>query len=197
MRSVQWLRTLQAQRDLHGKTVFSVPELCNLSGSSPGSINVELSRLLKAGVIERCAPGQYALPGASTPEALLPQLDTGAYITGLYALFRHNLVTQVPSEITCFTNRRHNRSSVRKTPHGIFRFVSVSPRFYMPPDEGVLAGPEQALCDWYLTLRRAGLTPTSQATLRLPGKIDPAKLANVLPRYPNTVRQMLRNLLAP
>jgi hypothetical protein len=196
MRAIQWQRCLQEQRERYGKMVFSVAELCNLSGSKPRTVNVQLSRLLKAGVVERCANGKYAMPGAADAESLVSHLDSGAYITGLYAMMRHNLVTQAVTEIMCFTNRRHNLSRMRRTTVGTFRFVCVSPRIYAPPEGGTLASAEQAICDWVLMLKRAGLDAKGQATLRVEGKVDRKKLEEeVLGRYPKTVRDEVMELL--
>ena len=196
MRAIEWQRCLESQRELYGKTILSLPELCHLSGThNLLSMKVQVSRLVKAGVLQRCAIGKYALPGAADPETLLPYLDSGAYMTGLYALSRHNMITQVPTEITCFTNRRHNLSRVRQTAVGVFRFICASPRIYSRPQEGVLASPEQAICDWVLSLRHQGLVPSGQVTLRLSGKLKLNQLKKHLQRYPATVRQDVLGLL--
>ncbi len=109
MKASEWQRYLESQRRRHGKTIFTVTELATVSGRPPHALNVELDRLCKRQLMVRYARGKYGLPEAGTPEALLPYLDSGAYITGAYAMYRHNLATQVPTEIVCFTNRRHGR----------------------------------------------------------------------------------------
>ena len=45
-------------------------------------------------MIARYATGVYGLSGRATPEQLVPVLDDGAYITGAYALYRHNLIAK-------------------------------------------------------------------------------------------------------
>ncbi len=74
---------------------------------------MELARLRDQQIIEKYAHGLYGLPGAVTPQVMVPAIDSHAYITGHYALFGHNLVTQMPVVITCFTDRRSPRRGAR------------------------------------------------------------------------------------
>ena len=194
MTSSQWRTCLHEQHRLHGKTVFTVTELANISGHSPHVLSVELHRLCTQQILVRYAQGRYGLPDAVTPESLVKHLDPGAYITGAYALHRHNLITQVPVEITCFTNRRHNRSRIRSTPLGRFAFICVRPPVYSPPDDAPLAPPEQALCDLIFLMRRKGLDAQSQFTFRGLDRLDAQTLAHIAPRYPVTVIKMLHDM---
>lgn len=195
MKARDWQRYLETERKSHGKIVFTVTELANVSGSKPHVLNVELDRLCKQGIIVRYTRGRYGLPDAVTPETLLPHLDAHAYISGAFALHRHNLITQMPVEITCFTNRRHNRSRVRMTPVGRFTFMCVQPRVYAPPTEGVLAGLEQALCDYIFLMRRRGIAPSSQVTFRGLHGLDAKALQERAARYPKSARQSLTEIL--
>jgi hypothetical protein len=194
MKARDWHRYLETERKMHDKKVFTVTELANASGSTPHVLNVELHRLCKQGIVARYARGRYGLPEAVTPESLLPHLDGQAYITGAFALHRHNVITQMPLEITCFTNRRHSRSRVRTTPVGRFTFVSVQAGVYSPPAEGVLAGPEQALCDYIFLMRRRGISPASQVTFRGLSALNIAALQERASGYPKTVRQTLAKI---
>jgi hypothetical protein len=195
MKARDWQRYLENERKTQGKAVFTVTELANVSGSTPHVLNVELDRLCKQGIIVRYARGRYGLPEAVIPEQLLPYLDTHAYITGAFALHRHNLITQMPVEVTCFTNRRHNRSRVRTTPVGRFTFVCVQSAVYAPPAEGVLAGPEQALCDYVWLMRQRGFAPASQVTFRALNGLDSNTLQERATRYPQRVQRMLIEIL--
>jgi hypothetical protein len=123
---------------------------------------------------------------------LLPTLDTCAYITGLYALQRHNLVTQTVREITCFTMRRHNRSRVRNTPLGRMVFACVRRPIYAPPQEGFIVPPEQALCDFVYFTLRAKLRPESLVSFRRLETVDPSFLQSISERYPSTVCRWLK-----
>ena len=194
MKAREWQRFMDTQRRQHAKTVFSVTELANAAGVSLHVLNVELGRLVRQGVVVRYARGKYGLPGAVAPEELLSALDAHAYLTGAYALHRHNLVTQAPTEITCFTNRRHNRSRARTTPVGRFTFVCVSPQVYALPRDSLLAGPAQALCDFVYLLGRHGLDPRALVTFRRLDVIHDDDIAALGSRYPATVLRAVEHL---
>jgi len=194
MKARVWQRFMDEQRRQHGKTVFSVTELANVAGVSLHALNVELGRLLRQGVILRYARGKYGLPGIESPEDLLPDLDSNAYITGAYALYRRGLITQAPAEIMCFTNRRHNRSRVRATPVGRFTFVCVKRGIYALPEDGLIAGPEQALCDFVYVLSRRGIEPRALVTFRRMDTIGWKAIDALSRRYPASVAQRVREL---
>jgi hypothetical protein len=187
MKSREWQRYLEAQQQRHGKRFFTLTELANVADASRAVIKVEVGRLVRQGVMVRYSRGNYGLPDAVRPEELLPSIDPFAYITGAYALHRHNLVTQVPTEITCFTSRRHNLSRVRLTPAGRLVFVCVSARVYHPPAGGLIAAPAQALCDFVYLACRHGADPQALATFRQVDQIAEDELARLRPRYPATV----------
>lgn len=194
MKALEWIRFLGEQRTRYGKVLFRVTELANAAGRDSHALNVELSRLLKKGVLVRYANGLYGQPGTVNVEQLTMALDPSAYITGLYALHRHNLITQVPVEITCFTNRQHSHSRKRKTPLGGVVFVHVSPQIYCKPQEGVIAGPEQALCDFVYLARRRGVDPLSLLTFRNLEKLSVRELSAMLKNYPATVADAVREI---
>ena len=195
MTALQWHRYLEQARLRDHKTVFTVTELANIANVAPHSLNVQLGRLVGQGVIVRYASGKYGLPGRVSPEDLVGPLDSGAYITGLYALSHHNLVTQWPTTITCFTNRRHNRSRIRKTPIGTFSFVCVSGRIYDHPAEGNIVRAEQAFCDWLYLCSRKNVAPESQVTFSDLSGLREEVLADLLPRYPGTVARETARIL--
>ncbi len=195
MNAFAWQRYLNAERRAHGKVLYTVTELAHVAGVSREALNVELARLRRRGVIERYAQGLYGLPGEVSPEVLLPAMDSWAYMTGSYALFMHNLMTQAPERITCFTTRYTPRARERHTPVGRFFFVCVRGRVYAPPPEGVLASPLQALCDFVYLMRRQGVTPEQVATFRHLPDADSPEAATILQRYPATVQRHVRRLV--
>ena len=81
-----WRKFLEEQRDRHGKVLFTVTELANVAGVSRAALNVELARLRDQEIIAKYAHGLYGLPGAVSPQVLVPAIDSHAYITGHYAL---------------------------------------------------------------------------------------------------------------
>ena len=171
MKALDWKRYLDGQVEQHAKRVFTLAELAHISGRSGAALNVELTRLRKSKLLERVARGVYAAPGRATLLDVLPWIDDRAYVTGAYALHAQGFITQTPSEIICFTDRRHFRSA-RVTSVGRLRFVVIKPPVYAPPKKGCLASPEQALCDLGWMADRAGTDLRSLYTFR---KLDRLK----------------------
>jgi hypothetical protein len=192
MKALHWLQFMNTQRRAHGKTVFSATELANAGNTNMHTLNVDLGRLLRKGVLVRYAHGKYGLPDGVTPEAVVTAVDAEAYVTGAYALYRHGMITQIPREITCFTNRRHNRSRIRTTPLGKLIFVCVGPGIYSHPADSAIAVPEQALCDFIYYLLRRGLRPDSLVTFRNLDAANPSP--QLLDRYPASVRKTVAAL---
>jgi hypothetical protein len=123
-----WRTFLQHQHEQHGKVLFTVTELAHVAGVSRAALNVELSRLRRQAILEKYAHGLYGLPGIVSVEALVSAIDPHAYITGHYALSMHNMVTQVPTTVTCFTDRRSPRARQRTTPENLTCRVRCSCR---------------------------------------------------------------------
>jgi hypothetical protein len=188
MKTLEWQKFFSDQRAQHGKVVFSVAELANAAQTSLHAVNTELGRLLGRGIINRYAHGRYGPTQGVDPEDILSVVDPGAYITGFYALFRRHLVTQVPTEITCFTHRRHNRKSDRITPAGKLRFICVPPSVYARPEGQAIAPAEQALCDFTWLNLRDGIDPQSLVTFENLVTLSRRRLNKALRRYPEKVR---------
>jgi hypothetical protein len=195
MKALDWMKYLESQGRQYGKTLFRVAELANVAGRNAHALNIELARLVKKEVLVRYATGVYGLPNRASLEALVSVLDGGAYLTGIVALSRHNLVTQMAHEITCFTNRRHNRSRTRMTPFGRIVFVCVHPRIYQKPPEGFMAPPEQALCDFVHLNLRQGLEPSTLVTFRGLKGLSKKILNKLWEHYPSKVKQKTMELL--
>lgn len=196
MKASEWQQSLQKFREHHGKVVFTPTELANISGHSMPVLKNTLRRLCDHGILQQYVPGKYGLPGAVQVEDVVSSVDTGAYITGLYALYKVGLVNQTPRRIHAFTNRRHNRSRVRRTEFGALAFVCVQRPVYSRPEDSDVAGPEQSLCDFVYLLRRRGLTADSLVSFRELHKIDITELERHLARYPKTVDREVHRLLS-
>jgi predicted transcriptional regulator of viral defense system len=195
MKANVWRKYLEEQRDRHEKVLFTVTELANVAGASRAAVNVELTRLRQQEIIAKYAHGLYGLPGAVTPQVLVPAIDSHAYITGHYALYRHHLVTQVPVIITCFTDRRSPRARERVTPVGRLVFICVQSAVYFPVSDGAIASAAQALCDYVYLSRRQGTAPEDLVTFRNLDRLRDADFSSILARYPNSVREHVERLL--
>ena len=159
MRANAWRKYLEEQRERYGKVLFTVTELANVSCASPTALNVELARLRGQEVIVRYAHGLYGMPRAVSPQILVPAIDSHAYITGHFALYGNQMVTQMPVTITCFTNRRSPRAQERVTPVG--RLV-----FRLCAEQRILAGARRSDCDSgtsALRLRLSFASPRSRS----------------------------------
>lgn len=194
MKSNAWREFLQQQRDQHGKVLFTVTELANVAGVCRAALNVELARLRGQAILAKYAHGLYGLPGAASIETLVAAIDSHAYITGHYALYVHGLVTQGPTTVTCFTDRRSPRARERQTPVGRFVFVCVRSGVYAPLPENTIAPPAQALCDYVYLARRQGVRPESLVTFRNLQRCRTADCADLLARYPITVQDHVERL---
>ena len=188
MKAQDWQNFFAEQRASHGKVVFSVTELANAARTTLHALNTELGRLVRRSLIARYAHGQYGPVQGVAPEDLVSQIDSGAYITAFSALFRRHLVTQAPNEVTCFTDRRHNRKTARITPAGKLRFIRVPSAIYAKPPQRVLASPEQALCDFAWLSLGDGIEPQSLVTFRNLDSLNHRRLKQILRRYPEKVQ---------
>ena len=195
MRANAWRKYLEEQRVRHGKVLFTLTELANVAGASPAALNVELARLRRQGIIMRYAHGLYGVPGEVLPQVLVPAMDAHAYITGHYALYSYQMVTQMPVTITCFTDRRSPRARERVTSLGRLIFVCVRGRVYRPVLEAAIAPPAQALCDYVYLAHRHGTEPEALVTFRNLARIQAEDLAPILVRYPVSVQKHVARLL--
>lgn len=197
MRANAWRKYLEEQRARHGKVLFTLTELANVACASPAALNVELARLRRQGIIMRYAHGLYGMPGEVLPQVLVPAIDAHAYITGHYALYGYQMVTQMPVTITCFTDRRSPRARERVTSLGRLIFVCVRGRVYRPVLEAAIAPPAQVLCDYVYLSRRHGAEPEALVTFRDLARIRAEDLAPILVRYPVSVQKHVARLLHP
>ena len=197
MKASVWQRFFEEQRDGHQKVLFTVTELANVAGVSRTALNVELTRLRRRDVLAKYAHGLYGLPGAVTAETLVPAIDSHAYITGHYALYQHQLVTQVPTRITCFTDRRSPRARQRETPVGRLVFVVVRTAVYAPVVEGGVASPAKRYaitCIWP-AVREPGRRAWSRSAICSAFARRTSRMR--LARYPIAVQEHVLALVAP
>lgn len=194
MHAIEWRHILDALAAQYGKHLLTRSELANVAAAHSAQVDdKEISRLLKHGVLKRYAHGLYGLPGLNDVRLLIPLLDESAYITGRYGMFQHGLLSQVPAEITCFTQRGRNFRRRVQTAFGTVRLSCVRPPVYCQPASGVVAPPEQCLCDWLFLVLGEGRRPEGMGTFFL-GTLDDSKLWTLLNSYPASVRRCLKRL---
>ena len=198
MKANAWRKFLEEQRDRHGKVLFTVTELANVAGTSRAALNVELTRLRRPGDHRRSMPhGLYGLPGAVSPQVLVPAIDSHAYITGHYALYRtppgdpdarHHHLLHGPAE-----SPGAGASHAGRAPGLCVR----AERVYFPVSEGAIAPPAQALCDYVYLSRRQGTAPESLVTFRNLARVRDADFPRILARYPISVQEHVERLSHP
>jgi len=197
MRAIEWHRYLLEQRERHGKMLFSVSELANIGSTTPAALNLALIRLVAGGVLARYVRAWYGLPGQVDIDHLIRAIDGGAYITSTASLYRHGLITQIPMQTLCFTNRRYNRARERRTPLGTLVFACVQRPIYDPPPDGEIRAPAaQALFDFVYISRRDGVDPQSNVTFRNIRKVNSIEIARIGGRYPSSVRRQVEAIVA-
>ncbi|HWX21192.1 MAG TPA: hypothetical protein VN578_14930 [Candidatus Binatia bacterium] len=195
MRTLAWQQFFTEQREQHGKVIFSVAELANVSQTSLHNVNTELGRLVQRGLITRYAHGRYGLPKGVETETIIASIDSSAYITGHYALFLNQVVTQVPTEIACFTSRRHNRQKNCVAPAGKVQFVCVPSCIYNKPPGATSASAEQAFCDFCWLALRKGIEPQSLVTFKNLHNLNFKNLCLCMKNYPEEVRQAVTRII--
>lgn len=86
-----------------------------------------LSRLVRQGLLERIARGQYRLPGQPMTEhhtlAIVARAVPHGVICLLSALSFHGIGTQIPAEVWLAIDRRERRPSLRYPPLRVVRFT--------------------------------------------------------------------------
>jgi hypothetical protein len=187
MTAIQWIKTLEKQYRDFNKSVFTTTELASLSGQSRHFLLVQLSRLVKKGVLIRYKRGLYG-EKEQPVEELIPYLDSSAYCTGQYALFKYGLTTQIPTTVTCFTKRHHCRNRIISAGSNTFEFFKPKAAIYSCP-ESKMAMPEQAFCDYVYYCRNRGLNPSSISTFRKLSSLNKMEVEKICINYPGTVQK--------
>jgi hypothetical protein len=148
-----------------------------------------LRRLARAGLAVPIRRGLWLLDREIDPLLLTEHLTAPypSYVSLQTALFRHGLISQIPSITYAVTLGRDRRIN---TPFGGYSFHHLPPEFFggwaVPPRSGLkLATPEKALADFlYLTPTRTRLF-AALPELELPAAFSPARTRAWLRRIPS------------
>jgi hypothetical protein len=103
MRVDDWLDLFRENRT---KSLFSLSDLVLLTGDDRSSLSVQLSRLVRSGVVERPVRGWYSNPFAPpSDEELAMVVRRPSYISMEYGLARRGILSQTVHVLTLVTTR--------------------------------------------------------------------------------------------
>ncbi|MGO9829734.1 MAG: type IV toxin-antitoxin system AbiEi family antitoxin domain-containing protein [Myxococcaceae bacterium] len=172
-----------------GVPMFTTADAAAVLKLSTSAASHTLRRLARAGLVVAARKGLWALDRDIDPLLLPEHLSAPfpSYVSLQTALFRHGMISQIPSVVYAVTLGRSRRID---TPFGGYSFHHLPPELFggwaVPPKSGLkLATPEKALADFlYLTPTRTRLF-TSLPELELPPAFRPAQTRAWLRRIPS------------
>lgn len=146
MKVARWLQLFKEHPD---KRIFSLADLQQLSGVQKEVLYVEMSRLVKSGVLTRLGQGWYANPfHPPLVEEVAMALRHPSYLSLEYALSAHNILSQMALTLTLITTKLPYRFKGEST---VFEYHQISRKYffgYYFHGHANIAYPEKALLDW-------------------------------------------------
>ena len=141
----EWLNFF---RKYHEKKLFSLSDLVQLTNEKKSSLSVQLTRLVKANIINRAAQIWYENP-FNTPsfEEIAMVVRYPSYLSMEYALSKHGILSQMAYTLTLVTTKL---PYTHKTKKSIYEYHQISSSlFWGYKKEGTVltAEPEKALLD--------------------------------------------------
>lgn len=188
-----------------GVPVVTTSDARTVLGLSGSAASHTLRRLARVGLVVPVRNGLWALDRELDPLLLAEHLSAPypSYVSLQTALYRHGMISQVPSVVYAVTLGRDRRY---RTPFGPYSFHHLPPELFggwaTPPRSGLkLATPEKALADYlYLTPTRSRLF-SALPELELPPRFSIEMTRGWLERIPNRrlrtiARRRLEEILA-
>lgn len=145
MKVDEWLRFFKQHRE---KSLFSLSDLLLLTDESKPSLKVQLTRLVKGGVVTRAVKGWYENPfNTPTPEQIAMVLRYPSYISLEYALAKQGILSQRTHTLTLVTTKLPYTYS---TSTNEYEYHQIKPELfsgYRREGKFLIAEPEKALID--------------------------------------------------
>jgi predicted transcriptional regulator of viral defense system len=145
MKVDEWLALFRENRS---KKLFTLSDLVLLTGDKRSSLSVQLSRMVRSGIIERPVRGWYANPFAPpSDEELAMVIRQPSYLSLEYALARHGVLSQTVHVHTLVTTRLPYTFRMGRR---VFEYHQVKKdlfRGYQKEGYVLVAEPEKALLD--------------------------------------------------
>lgn len=193
------MKTIKILRELEriGKEYYTPADMAKITGLAGGSLNVRISRLKKAGVIDSSGRGIYTVPGIKTdPEKAANDAVYPSYISFRSALSKYGVISEVPYVLEMATTK----STRRKRIGGIdvlYRKLKKNLFFGYVLAKGVfIAEPEKAFLD-LLYLKCTGKEKDPGPVKMDIKKLDIAKAMKYTSRFPGKVRTAAVKILKP
>jgi predicted transcriptional regulator of viral defense system len=198
MKIDKWLDFFKNNKN---KSLFSFSDVVILTGENKASIAVQLSRLVKSGIIEHPVRGWYVNPfRAPSNEELAMVIRYPSYLSLEYALSKHGILSQ---NVFTYTLISTKLPYIYRTNENIFEFHQVKRSlFWGYQKEGFvqIAEPEKALLDlvYIKVVRGRNLNPSALGSLMEDmylEEIDHKKLFQYADRYDETTLKILSRLM--
>lgn len=194
MKLEEWMEFFRGHRD---KKLFSTSDLRTLTGEERSSMSVQLSRLVRSGLVAHPVRGWYVNPyKAPTDEELAMVIRIPSYLSMEYALSRHDILSQRVHSLTLVTTRL---PYTYDTDERIFEYHQIKrPLFWgYSTQNGIqIADPEKALLDLiYIGVVRGGaISPSTLGSLMddmYPEDLDRKRLAAYARKFDLATRKIL------
>ena len=145
MKVDEWLKFFKQHNE---KKLFSLSDLAQLTGISGPVLSVQLTRLVKAKVINRAAQVWYENPfNTPTSEEVSMVIRHPTYLSMEYALSKHGILSQAVHTLTLITTKLPYNY---KTNQAVYEYHQIGKTlFWGYKREGIVltAEPEKALLD--------------------------------------------------
>ena len=145
MKVDEWLGFFKQHSE---KKLFSISDLSQLTSIPKSTLSVELTRLVKAKVINRASQLWYENPfNTPSTEEIAMIIRYPTYISMEYALSKHGILSQATYTITLMTTKLPYTYKTKQT---IYEYHQISKSlFWGYTKEGIvqIAQPEKALLD--------------------------------------------------
>lgn len=145
MKVEEWLKFFRNHPE---KKLFSLSDLVQLTGENKASLSVQLTRLVKANIINRATQIWYENPfNAPSLEEIAMVARYPSYLSMEYALSKHGVLSQMVHTITLVTTKL---PYTYKTKESVYEYHQISPSLfwgYQKDGTVLTAEPEKALLD--------------------------------------------------
>ncbi|MFW6121474.1 MAG: type IV toxin-antitoxin system AbiEi family antitoxin domain-containing protein [Petrotogales bacterium] len=161
MKVDEWLNFFKHHKE---KNLFSLADFAQLTGENKSSLSVQLTRLVKTGILSRAAQTWYENPFTPpSPEEVAMVIRYPSYLSMEYALSKHGILSQATYTLTLITTKL---PYTYRTTHTVYEYHQISHSlFWGYEKEGTVctADPEKAFLDLiYIRYMNTGELPMEE-----------------------------------